>query len=517
MIRNKLESVFTRLMETRSLLLRRMLEPSNAKNVDLECGHPPAVSIYDYKEAYQRGDIASRVVCMYPDECWVGNPEIYETDEEELTPFEKAWISVAEKHALHGVMHRIDCMSGIGRFGILLLGFDDGKDLDQPIDLLPDEDLTSESDKPVAQAHKLLYTRTLDESLVNIGDLEEDTRNPRYGLPKYYQIRFTNETITSTKTVDAKVHWSRVVHVADNRTNSEVLGDPRMMKVWNRLLDLKKIAGSSAEMFWKGGFPGLSIEAMPDADEQIEFDKESAKKQVEDYMNGLQRYMALIGMQAKSLAVQIADPRPQMEVQIRLIATAMSVPWRLLLGVEVGALASEQDVRSWNKRMQRRRDEYLTPYLIKPMVNRLIGAGVLPKPKQIRVAWQDLNTPAEKDVAIIAERRTNALLKYVQGAVDRLVPPYHYLTEVIGLSDEQAKAIIKKAGDTIKKLGPVMDPNKTVQGFSNNRPPAAGKGTAARRNGSGGAVAASPAGAGRNRSMSASTNNEEIDYESDAE
>lgn len=510
---NKKLSLITNLIQDRTLFLRRLLEPATGKNIELECGHPLSITTAEYADAYLRGDIASRVVDLYPDECWCGNPEVYETDEQGDTDFEKAWSELERKHALFGMMHRIDCMSGIGRFAILLLGFDDGKDLKVPVTLIPDDLEEDELDVPVGK-RKLLYVRTLDETMLTINELESDIANPRYGQPKTYNIRFTLESLTSTKTTDAVVHWSRVIHVCDNRTNSEILGQPRMQKVWNRLLDLKKIAGASAEMFWKGGFPGLSLETMPQADEQIDFDKEATKAQVEAYMDGLQRYIATIGMSVKSLAVQIADARPQVEVQIRLIATAMSVPWRLLLGVEVGALASEQDVRSWNRRMQRRRDEYLSPFVIKPIVRRLIAAGVLPKPKELLVTWPDLNSPADKDKAIIAERRTNALLKYVQGSVDRLIPPFHYLTEVIGLTDAQAEIIIEKAGETINQLGPIFDPNAAPFGGGGGAAtpkPGPGKGTAARKNGSSGVVAASPAGAGRNRSMSAQTNNENPD------
>lgn len=432
----------------RQLWIRRLLDPR--RDIDFECGHPATITSADYKNLFLRGDLATRVVSVWPEESWTDRPTVFETEDETETEFEKAWVQLEKQFHIYSVLLRADILSGIGRFGIVLLGIDDGLPLNQPV-----ASINEKGEKVGDAAHKLLYLRPFDEALVTINSFEQDTANPRYGHPKAYTIQFEEPGNIGAGTIfRSDVHWSRIIHLADNRTSSEVYGLPRMEKVFNRLLDIKKIAGGSGEMFWKGGFPGLSVEAQPGTDETLEFDTAATKDQIEAYMNGLQRYLALIGMQAKSLTPQVADPAPHLEAQIRLIAMALGVPWRVLMGSEAAQLASEQDTRSWNRRLTRRRTEYIDPYILRPLIDRLIAFGVLPEPAEVQVDWPDLNSPSDKDKADVADKRTGALAKYVQGGCDILVPPFQFLTLFLGMQDDEARAAIDEVGDRLIETDP---------------------------------------------------------------
>ena len=170
-------------------------------------------------------------------------------------------------------------------------------------------------------------------------------------------------------------------------------------------------------------------------------------------MNGLQRYIATVGMRANSLKVEVADPGNHVDGQLKLIATALGIPWRVFVGSEAAQLASEQDIRSWNRRLNRRRTEYLSPYVLMPLIVRLVELGCLPQPKEVNVAWPDLNTPSDKDKATVAEARTNALTKYVTGGVGQLIPPFHYLTLVLNMTDAEAKSIVEASNVDLLKAG----------------------------------------------------------------
>lgn len=431
------ELVSNALMTTRKEWLSNFLG-SNQKNIEKECGHPDAVTVDDCFTAFTRGDIAKRIISIYPDECWGENPEVYESETEEETEFEKAWEEIQQKFSLYSYLHRADVLSGIGRFGVLLLGLSDGLDMSLPV--------------PTGRKLELLYVRPFEEKYAKVKSVEMDVHNPRFGKPVLYTLTFQNETdFGPTQMQNIDVHWTRVIHFADNRTNSDVYGLPRLEKVYNRWVDLKKVSGGAAEMFWKGGFPGLSVEALP-TEGDVDFDEEATKEQLQNYMNGLQRYIATVGMSVKSLAIQIADPRPHMEVQIRLIAIATGIPWRIFMGVEVGQLASEQDMRAWNRRLKKRREQYLNPFVLLPFVERLVEYGILPKPAQIEIHWPDLNSPTDLDKAAVAEKQTSALAKYVQSGVDLMVPPFFFLTLVLGLSDEEAQACIDAAKNDTQAL-----------------------------------------------------------------
>lgn len=432
----------------RKLWLQQLLDPR--RNIDQECGHPVDFTLADHLRLYKRGDVAARVVCVWPEESWSERPFIYETEDPSDTPFEAEWGELERKFNLIPLLYRADVLSGIGRFGIILLGLDDGKALSEPIDGVSDNPNGDDVERPPlkeTEKRKLLYVRTLDESCVNISLWNKDPNSPRFGMPETYGIHFEENQ-------SAAVHWSRVIHIADNRISSEFYGQPRIERVGNRLLDLAKVAGGAGEMFWKGGFPGISLETLPEVlvNGTVEIDVESTKKQMEAYMNGLQRYIATIGMKANSLTVQVADPTPHLEGQLKLIAIAMSIPWRVFVGSESAQLASEQDARTWNRRLARRRNDYVSPYVIRPFVQRLLDCNVLARPKRLLVDWPDLNTPSEKDKATVAEGLTNAMMDYVASGSDALMPPFHFFTLVLGLSEYEARSVIEAAKKQINEI-----------------------------------------------------------------
>lgn len=439
-------SMLPRLVLNTVTLLRQawLNATSSTRNIDQECGYPTVISPADYWSKYLRGDIAARVIEVLPDGCWEEVPEVYETEDKEQTEFEKRFDEVERNTHLMAGLHRADVLSGVGRFGILLLGLNDGGELRDPA-----PGINERGEQEGSPNLDLLYVRPLSEDCVTIEALEPDPSNPRFGLPTMYNVTFETADVAGTgstaSSMKAKVHWSRVIHLVDNRANSDVYGMPRLERVYNRVLDIHKIVGGSGEMFWKGGFPGLSVETPPNLTEDITIDEEATKEQMEAYMNGLQRYIATIGMSVKSLAPQIADPKSHFEVQIRLLSIAINVPWRVLMGSEQAQLASEQDTRNWYRRLTRRRKMYLNPFVIDPVVERLIMFGVLPETEEWTVEWPDYNTPTDEQRAEVAGKQTDALAKYVQSGADQLMGPYHFLTLIMGLEDEEAEAIIEEA------------------------------------------------------------------------
>lgn len=483
-------SMVTNTVSMRLEWLRRLLDPR--RDIGAECGHPVVLTIDDYSSAYERGDIACRVVDLWPNECWKRNPEIFESDDEVETEFEKAWEALNKKHNINALVYRADKLSGIGRFGIILIGVSDGKPLDQPLDVVVNAVPKPGQKEPAAPAEQgkleLLYFRPLDEAMVRVSAVEQSVNHPRYGQPTMYQIQFQNNHETQAgdvfSTSSQNVHWSRIIHLADNRRQSEVYGRPRMRVCFNRLLDLAKITGGSGEMFWKGGFPGLSLETNPEILSNVKFDVEATKEQMEAYMNGLQRYIATIGMNVKSLSVEVADPGPHIEAQMRMIAIALDVPWRVFQGSEAAQLASEQDSLNWNERVKKRQDDYVSPFVLRPVIDRFIVLGLLPAPKDqdqgYKIEWPDLNTRTAKEEAQIAQQKTAAITAYVSSGADQFIPPFHFLTLVLNFTDDEAHAIIDsaEAGDSLPTDHPAVQPSPMDQARMDamakaaNQPPA---------------------------------------------
>jgi len=435
----------------RSALLQKLT--GTTRDIDGECGYPTSITAQDYHNQYERNGIAARVVDVWPEESWAVPPDIIEDESPDVeTEFEKAWKELDKKLHLLSFLSRADKLSGVGRFGVLLLGVDDGLDLSEPIEGVSE---TGEMTRTSVERN-LIYLRAFDESVVTIKATEQDPTNPRYGQPTIYSVDFTSGTDTSIIT-STQVHWTRIIHLADNRQMSEIYGVPRMKKTYNRLLDVHKILSGSGEMYWKGAFPGYSFEVEGD-DGTVELDKTSLREEMENYMNGLQRYLALTGVSVKSLAPQVADPSGHLQAQMDAIAFALGIPKRILFGSEQAQLASGQDAKTWNKRVKRRQEEYVTPMVIRPFVDRLIAIGVLPEPVEYQVVWTDLQSLTEAERAEIAEKWAVALSKYVAGNVEAVLAPDEFFGLFGGLEPEQIQQIQKGLEGFLAEHPPEPEP-----------------------------------------------------------
>lgn len=440
----------------RKELFSKFIDPR--RSINDECGYPETTSIspQDFRDMYDREAVAARVVEVLPKESWQAKPTIIEDEEsDERTPFEEAWDKVGrgllspinesyfkddQLNPIWEYLVRGDILSGIGHFGVLLLGLDDGLELQEPAEFTPGTEVT----------RKLTFIRAFDESLVDITAYDQDVNSPRFGQPVKYNIRLSDPRQSSTSTSAAQpsstktVHWTRVIHLADNLGSSEVLGVPRQRPVFNRLLDLRKLYGGSGEMYWRGAFPGLSIETHPQLGGEVRVDRDKMKDTMEQYMNGLQRYLQLTGMSAKSLAPQVSDPTKQIEVMIVAIGLQVGIPKRVFMGSERGELASGQDDRTWNDRLRQRQMDYLTPKVIIPFIDRLINLGVLPTPQEgFTVVWPNLDELSAQEKADLSVKRTEAMAKYVGGSVESLVKPMDFLTRVMDFTADEAEAILK--------------------------------------------------------------------------
>lgn len=451
--REQIKLLANSVLLSREALIRRFSDPSaGCRDIARECGYPAGpLGAADYLRMYETDGMARRVVGAFPDECWSIDPQVYEREEPENTPFESAWDALLDTVFPWHYLQRADEMSGVGRFGVLLYGFDDGG---QPHTPAPNIDPRTGEVKGDRTGTRLLYHRVFDETQAEIARWQTDKTSPRYGLPDMYRL-----TLSDLQTAPAggdpppntklDVHWTRVLHLADGRTTSEVFGTPRIRPVEHRLLDVDKILSGSAEMYWKAAFPGISFEALPEALANSDLLDEDTKKDLKDqtqrYEEGLTRYFALVGMTAKPLSVNLSEPTHFLVQQIQAIAASLTIPYRVFIGSEAAHLASTQDITTWNKRVARRQRLYLNPMVVRPYVQRLIDVGVLPKPERFFVTWTDLNGLSDKDKADVALKRSQALMAYVAGNVESAVPLKEFLTLVIGLSPKEADAVFAAA------------------------------------------------------------------------
>ncbi|KKN36248.1 hypothetical protein LCGC14_0775380 [marine sediment metagenome] len=404
-------------------------------------GYKKTLQFSDYAVRYLRQDIAKRIVDAPVDSTWRKKPEIKEKGEKDATAFDEAWEELVKAKRLWNKFIRVDKLAGIGRYAILVLGFDDDQELSQPVE----------------GATELLYAQPYSEGSILITQYDEDVKSERFGKPLMYKITMldtvttsssvTREAYTTRSGLGKEVHWTRVLHVADGALEQDVYGIPRLEDVYNRLENLEIVVGGAAEMFWRGAFPGLAFEADPEADIGDQ-DMSDLQEEIEEYIHGLRRYMRVQGVKVNSLTPQVADPKGTVEVILQMISAARGIPVRILTGSERGELASSQDESNWLSRIAERREDFAEAFVLRPFIDHLIDIGVLPDPVEgYEILWGDLLSLSEKEQAEVTKIKTEALATYTNAVgADLIIPPEVYLKRFFGFTNDEIEQMQEEIG-----------------------------------------------------------------------
>lgn len=325
---------------------------------------------------YLRQDVAQRVIDAPVEALWVDPPTVSGN-----STFEKAWRDLCGEYNVFTELMSVDRLAGLGKYAILVIGLNDGKKVDKPV---------SPGD------HKVIYMQAYGEGSVNIVSYEQNTANPRYGLPTMYRVnpgKFEEQMkagggIISQSMQAFDIHWSRVLHVADGTLDSKVFGHSRLEPVYNTLDDLMKVTGGSAESFWLSANRGLHVDVDKDMDLKPD-DAAALSDEVEEYTNQLRRVIRTRGVKVESLGAEVASPTGHFDVLMSLLASTTGIPKRILMGSEAGQLASQQDRANWAQRVEERIRTYGEPVVLIPFIRMMIDSGVLPKPNKFSVEWPD--------------------------------------------------------------------------------------------------------------------------------
>ena len=463
----KKEEDITKLHALQSMLVARnalaaslgLQQYGGDRDIYQALGYKLELVFNDYYARYTRQDIAKAIIDRPVKATWQGPLELVESNEAEDTSFEKAWKALNTDLGIKNVLTRVDRLTGIGRWGVLLLGLDDVQDQGGFI-------------KPVrAGQRKLVYLKPFSENTAKVDTYEIEPTNPRYGMPLTYSVQVANVANGSDSTV--KVHHTRVIHIVDGALESEIEGIPRLKGVFNSLMDLEKIVGGSAEMFWRGARPGF--QGVLDKDYTMTTAlKADLEDQLNEYEHGLRRFLINEGVKLEELKQQMSDPSKNVDTILKMISAETGIPMRVLSGSERGQLASDQDKGEWLTYVQSRREDFAEPKIIRPFVLRLIELKILPKPKEdYTVKWQDLFAISEKDRVETGKARAIALSEYAKNPLAmEVVPPTAFLEFCWGCTTEQITLVnkMREAGldeeiaDFIKSMQPAKaapaDPNK---------------------------------------------------------
>lgn len=416
-------------IKARAELMARMgMQYGDARDIFQALGYKKEgeIDYGDYMSKYLRQDIAKAVIDRPVSATWQGPFKIVEVPYAEKSALEKAWLELSDKLKLKTKFARLDKLSGIGEYGVLLFGLNDISSV---------EGLKG----PVKKGKReLLYVKPFGQNKATVKQYVNETSDPRYGLPKVYELsmRGNNDGVNSERKIE--VHHTRILHIIGESLESDVTGVPRLEAIFNRLTDLEKLIGGSAEMFWRGARPGYAG-VLKDDYTMSDTLKKDLLEQIDEYEHDLRRILINEGVDLKALDMQIADPLNHVDIQIQMISAATGIPKRVLTGTERGELASTQDKTAWLEYVQIRREEYAEPVIVRPFVDRCIEFGILPKPEDIYgITWQDLFVLNEKARVDVGKGRASALREYLQNPMaESVIPVTAFVKFFLGLTDAE--------------------------------------------------------------------------------
>jgi hypothetical protein len=324
-------------------------------------GYRADIDPEDYYLRYKRQDIAKRIVDLPAVDSFKKPPQISETtDNLTDTDFVNEFTALNKRLKFWSVLMRADKLTGLGEFGAILLGLKDGsKELSEPVN----------ADNLKGQK-SVLYMRPLSQRSVAIKDKDDDTQSRRFGLPTTYTITLDDET--------KEVHWSRVIHLAENKLDSEIVGVPRLEAVFNLLDDKMKAVGGPAEATWLNMRPGVAVSPQED----YQWDEAEWLQAVSNYLHDPARMLKAIGLDVEPIGTsEIVDPTSLHDVIIAGIAATIDMPQRKLMGSAGGQLsAASEDTKQWASTIVSRQENYVEPDIVRPIIDLFVSYGIFPPP-----------------------------------------------------------------------------------------------------------------------------------------
>lgn len=431
-------------------------------------GYKKTLVFQDFYDRYIRQDVANAIINRPVQATWRGVMKIMESDNDKETAIEKEWKKLNKRLKLKNKFSRVDKLTGIGQYGALLLGLNDVTEV--------------EDWKEPVQAGKrqLLFVKPLSQGSCKIESYENDPSDERFGQPKYYQVSITNASDTSTTSDSSSssefsliIHHTRIIHIIDEQLESEVFGVPRLEALFNRLMDLEKIMGADAEMFWRGARPGYQAKVDKDYT-MTTTTRDDIKEQIDEYENNLRRMLMLKGITMEELKQAIEDPKSHVEIQLLMISAVTGIPKRILVGSERGELSSAQDKGEMNEYVGTRRTEFAIPKIIEPFVERCIAYGILPKPtEEFNVDWPELFTLSEKEKAEIGKIKSTAIKEYSQSPIaSDVLPRLSFYKFIMGFTDKEIEMIEEIRKQEILDEPPITPEEQALLDAEQNTPPA---------------------------------------------
>jgi hypothetical protein len=389
----------------RALYASSILGTSNTKRPRMyqEFGYPVDLRFDDYYKAYERNAIGGAAVDRMVGSCWVDFPEIFEGDEVDDSKGMSAWDKQVKK-----LMKRCwkqvkdaDRRNLVGRYSALLIQLRDNKKWNEPVEV-----------GTVGRLKERALVKLIPvwEAQLEVTDWDTDELSENFGQPKMYaytELPVGNDRDGGPGRI-VNVHPDRVIVLAEGSADGSLTsGVPMLRKGFNKLLDIEKTSGGSAEGFLKNSSRQINFSFSANTDFEalaaamgVKKDKlaDALTEQVDRLNSSTDSAIFMQEGQAAVMSVTPADPEPTWRTALSEFCATVPIPVKVLIGQITGERASTQDLKDWGATCMSRRKNFLCD-VITDLITRLWTIGVIPpaKDEEITVSWSDLLAPSQAE------------------------------------------------------------------------------------------------------------------------
>lgn len=356
---------------------------------------------YDYfSEMYRYNGFANVCISKVPQACWRDGVEIHVDGQ----PVLKDEIKQLKSAGIFSGFERSDILNRIGKFAVLFVGVPDGRKASEPVGKVLGKKRFSE-----------VYFAPYSMQSVTISKYDDDVTSTRYGMPEIYTLTPRSDDNAGTSATDTRqtiqAHWTRVVHIAEGSLSNDIYGTYYLDPIADRLEDLNKTIGGSAEAFFRNASQKKTLDIDKDASigkTELEGFSDSAK----EWLNGWKDFIGLKGAKINALEVPNADPTKAVDVAIQEVSAYTGIPQRLLIGAGAGQLAGNEDKGSFNQVVSDRQSAKCEMWLMQGL-QVLERAQMLVLPEAFEFFWPLPDAMDEKTASETNKNNAESFAKII--------------------------------------------------------------------------------------------------------
>lgn len=372
-------------------------------NLFQDFGYPNDLKFADYWSMYRRFGMAKTIVEIYPDYGWKEDPIVKGSDE-----FNSALEELNKRVKLWTRLKSFDKRQRVGNYAGLFILVADNLTPEQAMQKVTD---TSSVLRLIPYYENQLYPQNFDNNPVSI----------TYGMPKQFQIQQTQTGASqATPSNQINVDASRIITISEEADDGGLYGKSQLEDVFNDLMNVQKIAGSTAEGMYRNAAQSISFELQDAESWDLDEDElDALEAELDDFTrNRMRRSLVVPGMKANPVNSTMINPKDPFEVVVDAVVAGKRIPRSLLLGKQTGVKAGDQDTEAFLANVAARQNGFQTD-LVRLVIDWFIQWGALPA-SDYEVEWVDPMARSDEEKLSNAEKMASVNEKQFrsgQGAV----------------------------------------------------------------------------------------------------